>query len=467
MQAAAFLVVLIVVINFSFQPFHTAHREPAWEPAQEQTHEPARGNTSHLHLLVVATGSDLNLCRLLLSAAVLRYPPPVLVDWKGEGKYNAAATHLAKIHGPLRYLESLSEAQDNDLVLLVDGYDIIFQLGPEVLLQRYFAEIKASNARLASSGQRDVYNSILYGPDKMCWPLDFGRPACWAVPEPPISPFAFGPATDTDMQHARPRWLNSGTVLGPASDLRKLFKATEKRIEKTYDKKNNLRNSDQMYLSDVWADQEYARLLHRDGKVKDPMPRMGANAERKHPAVKGKQTEFHVALDYGTELFQTVAGYSRFLGWTTFNHSHHSPVPNPLEAWRLDLPQDILQSPKPLTALGDETTTWRDIPLGFNAVTGSVFPILHFTGDKSFRDSWWPRMWYVPHAKDLLAGSANLTEKQIGSGPIDGIQFLRQGVLDGAGQDTSVKSDLGEKLSWGGLCKSHEDILFSGGSPRG
>ncbi|CAI6342218.1 unnamed protein product [Periconia digitata] len=428
--------------------------------------------TSNFHLLIVATGSDLNLCRLLLSASILQYPPPTLIDWKGEGEFNAAGSHLAKIHGTLRYLDALPKDQDNDMVLMLDGYDIVFQLGPEVLLQRYFAEIDTSNARLASKFKKRLgYNSILFGPDKTCFPVDFSRPACWAVPESPLSQFAFGPSTDSDMERSRPRWLNSGTIMGPAADMRALFQATKTRIEQTYDENNELRNSDQMYFSDLWAEQEYARLLHRDGKAIDPMPQERPGVERQHPDLKGEQPDYHVALDYGSNLFQTSAGYRQYLSWITFNQSTIGPESKATEPWKLDLPKDIEQSPKPFAAIGDEDTTWRDVPLGVNTVTGSVFPLIHFTGDKSFRDLWWPRMWFFPQAKKLLVGSSMFADEEPEIGSVHGIRFVKHGIPGSSDQDQEASSsggargDGGERLSWVGLCKNHQDGLFSGKSP--
>ncbi|KAF2740716.1 hypothetical protein EJ04DRAFT_507739 [Polyplosphaeria fusca] len=454
--AAAFALVAIVSI-FSQHP-----------KAVSLYRNPATGGTSYLHLLVTATSSDLNLCRLLLSAAVLQYPPPVLIDWEGENEFNAAETHLAKIHGPLRYLESLPESQNDDLVLIVDGFDVLFQVGPDVMLRRYFAEVGASNARLASQYRGfDVHNNILFGPDKMCFPLDFSQPRCWAVPESPLSRHAFGPDTDVDMQRARPRWLNSGTIMGPLKDLRTLFQATRNKIDQTFDLANPQHNSDQMYLADVWADQEYARVFSRDGVVHDPMPQMATDVERALPVLEeGQQTDFHVTLDYSSSLFQTTAGYYDHLTWTSFNRSSTQASQKSSEAWKLDLPEDLSHSPNPFAAIGDENTTWSGVSLGVNTITSNVFPVLHFTGDKSYRDRWWKRMWYFPKAKDLLKGSVSLSIEEIGNEPIGGISWRKHGFLESAGRDLSgARSDQGERLSWDGLCKEHENAMYSGVAP--
>ncbi|KAJ4290817.1 hypothetical protein N0V90_010012 [Kalmusia sp. IMI 367209] len=375
--------------------------------------------TSGFHFLTVATGNDPNVCRLLLSAAVLSYPPAVLLDWHGEGEYNAADDHLAKIRGPLRYFDTLPASSDDDLILLVDGYDVVFQLGPDVLLQRYHETIKASNALLEEQyGAEHVkkygtYNTILYGPDVLCYPIDFRRPACWLVPEPTLPHDAFGPETDKNMEHTRPRWLNSGTMLGPIRDVRTLFQATMDKVSKTWDPDFYGRNSDQMYLADVWAEQEYVRMTSTGKNATFPLPDAVPDDVKPNiwmPDIKDKKkAEQHVGIDYQSRMFQTVAGYYDILRWDTFTQARifNDSVGAP---YTLSLPDDIIRSKAPYRALNKwgwgnawlKRRSWKDVSLGINTVTRNVFPIIHFTGEKHYRDKWWERMWFFPQAKKLL-----------------------------------------------------------------
>jgi len=48
------------------------------------------------HLLVPATASHLNLCKLLISAAVEGYPDPIILGWNGHGVYNGAESHTVQ-----------------------------------------------------------------------------------------------------------------------------------------------------------------------------------------------------------------------------------------------------------------------------------------------------------------------------------------------------------------------------------
>ncbi|KAF1838434.1 hypothetical protein BDW02DRAFT_565033 [Decorospora gaudefroyi] len=464
--------------TFNPIPVHQVEELPRVSPDLSLSPPPSRGKEARLHLLIVATSSGLDLCRLLFSTTVLSYPPPVLIDWAGEGAFNATETHLAKIAGSLRYLENLAPSQDTDLVLVLDGFDVIFQLGPDVLLKRYFQEIAASNAELAKRfgsqhvREYNIYNSILFGPDKLCWPIDYSRPACWAVPPSPLHPDAFGPYTDKimgDMPHARPRWLNSGTILGPVNDVRTMLRATQERINEKYDPAYELRNSDQMYLADLWGDQEFARVLSlghfKEFHKSDWKPDWAE--EISIPALEqGKRTEYHIGLDHRSALFQTMAGYRSYMAWIATNRLplHSSQIS--VEPYRIDLPQDVLHARPPFASITNDSAlsskSWRDVRLGFNTVTGSTFPILHFTGDKTFRGRWWSRMWYFEHADRLRRAEAERKNDAIGT--IDEVNWLKARPYESGKGDRKGEeawSDSGQKFGWDELCGAHEEVLYS------
>jgi hypothetical protein len=452
------------------------------------------GSISRLHVLIVATSANLDLCRLLLSLSILSYPQPVLIDWEGEGEYNASDSHLAKITGTLRYLEALPPYKDNDMVLMLDGFDIFMQLGPDVLLKRYYATKAAAHSRVKTQfgaeyvKENGVYDNILFGPDKTCWPADPRRPACWAIPDSPLDPKTFGPDTDqfADPQLARPKWLNSGTVMGPASDVRKLFQATMEKINKTFDEENPLKTSDQLYFSDVWADQEYIRQVSRYGsaKVSTPvavpttMPGIAVpsflpclDQEKVFvPEMKNiSHEDFHVGLDYESRMFQTMAFYENYLVWKTFNEKETWFESDKVSRRKLRMTRDIEKSKKPFSAVkGDKKlsrTSWKDTSLGVNVVTGHIFPVLHFTGEKSFRDTWWTRMWYFPHAKRLLEAAGEEKEYKIGANKIENIRWEKDIPYENFAVDEDVGTgawiDKGEHMSWTELCGTHEPVLFS------
>ena len=87
---------------------------------------------ANLHVLIPASRPDVNLCKTMLSAGVLGYPSPVLINWNQTFETKGlveGGSHLAKIPGIHEYLTSLDESHDEDIAIIVDGYDIWFQYG--------------------------------------------------------------------------------------------------------------------------------------------------------------------------------------------------------------------------------------------------------------------------------------------------------------------------------------------------
>ena len=453
-----------------------------------------------LHVLIVATNTNLDLCRLLLSLAVLSYPQPVLIDWDGAGEFNASETHLAKVAGTFRYLDSLPEEKDDDLVLMLDGFDIFMQLGPDVLLKRYFQTTAAAKSRLERQfgakyvKEHGLHDSIIFGPDKMCWPEDPRRPACWGVPVSTLDSKAFGPDTDlfADPQLVRPRWLNSGTILGPAKEMRHLFQGAVEKIKIAFDDDYDLRTSDQLYFADVWADQEYMRQVDRYGEDKVEVPTAapttlpGIALPTNFPGIENEPvfipdlesttaTDFHIGLDYESRMFQTCAFYENYLDWKTFNESETWFDTERVPKRKMHWPRDVAKSPKPFAAIKDDkklsSTSWKDIALGVNGAAGHIFPVLHFTGNKVLRDEWWPRMWYFKHAEQLLRAASQTKQYQIGSGPIEKVKWQKDVPYAGHGMDREAgtgawidEGDGGHK-EWDELCGNYEPIMFSPDMP--
>ncbi|KAF2208932.1 hypothetical protein CERZMDRAFT_7518, partial [Cercospora zeae-maydis SCOH1-5] len=370
------------------------------------------------HLLLPATGANLHFCRLLLSAAVTGYPEPIFIGWEGRGMYNGTESHLFKITETLAYLRSLPPSADNDLVLLLDAYDIWLQLRPEVLIERYYSVIKQNDDRVKAEGLLGKYHggdyirhSIVVGPDKIFWPQGLEDPATWAVPDSPLPADSFGPDTDAIMITSRPRWLNSGTIMGPVDDLRDYFAATLDMLSRRYDAAYEFRNSDQLYFAEVWGEQEIQRSRLKDGDSFEA-PEVLEGVRGFMPEIpKTRRTEFHICLDYRTEMFQTAAAFEKHLTWMRYNLTEETypdiPQDDHIRIDQIELNQDILDTDPPFAAANLPTElpknqSWSETLLGTNLVTREVFPLFHVTGDKGIRDRWWPRMWFHPYAEELL-----------------------------------------------------------------
>ena len=442
---------------------------------------PSGTSNPQFHLLLPATGSNVNLCKLLLSAAIIGYPNPTLIGWEGHGQYNGSESHLFKISETLAYLNSLPPSADNDLILVLDAYDIWLQLRPDVLIKRYYSAIEKANARLnregihgLDHGGATIKQRVLFGPDKTCWPEDERRAACWAVPESSLAPDVFGPATDTWMVPNRPRWLNSGTIMGPARDMRAMFAATMNIVHRKYDEEFQFHNSDQYYFQEMWAEQEIGRLMRRDGKVDAPLVK--ADVRGMIPKIPmGLRTEFHVALDYESDVFQTSAAYTEYLTWMSFNHSTTLVDQASGTTKRIDqivLSEDIENSLPPFgTYRSNEALPtgkgWADMMLGTNMITQQVFPVWHMTGEKSYRTRWWPRMWFHPHAEALLNASkreaAQWKKGERVIAKVMGISYTGAEVQvkeKPSGSGVGVWTDQGTFVLWDSMCGTYSAELF-------
>lgn len=436
-------------------------------------------NEKAFHLLLPATGPNLDFCKLLLSAGILGYPEPIFVGWNGRGMYNGTESHLFKITETLTYLRSLPPEADGDMVLILDAYDIWLQLRPEVLLSRYSDVMEKNDARIRrdgilgqSHGGADIRSSIVFGPDKIFWPQGAGDPAVWAVPESTLPKNAFGPETDKNMLTVRPRWLNSGTIMGPVREMRDFFSATVDMVSRKYDSQWEFHGSDQFYFAEVWAEQEINRLKLA-GKFEDAVPQRD-DIEVIVPEISaGKRTEYGICLDYEMDLFQTAAAFEYHVLWMRFNGS--SPATGNqskrIDQWHME--DDVRKSRGPFNAAPKEFPKqegWEEMMLGTDSISKIPFPLFHVTGDKTVRDRWWPRMWFHPHGETLLKASKRKQAKSKDPETftvVDGVKW-KQARPDGKqkskgpgkGEKGGAWKDNGEYIPWLDMCEPFEDRLY-------
>lgn len=455
------------------------------------TSPPDNIRTSQFHFLIPASDPNIELCYNLVSSILNRYVP-ILVGYHGKGLFDAAESHLAKLYAIQRYLDSLEKKEDDDLVAIVDGYDIIMQLPAEVMVERYFEMANAADARLAErfgvtvaeARSRGIRQTVFWGPDKVCWPIDHAEARCWAVPESGLPYNAFGPKSGNgEMYYNDPRWLNSGTVIGPIADVRNLIAATLVEIEKTYNPKFVNSESDQFYLSNVWGRQEYYRSLQVNGGSDVDGP-----DDKKLPT-ETKETEYHISIDYESLLFQTKAGYEPFFGYLQFNQSGVNAVmdqdftegkdPN-FEPYGIQMPPNVVAAMTRLfddishTIPGVRSSDWlRDIRLGTNFVTKHIYALWHCTASKEWIALEFPNLWFFPHAKPLMKAAikASQEEKLLTTAIIDGRRWATKLAYPAP---ADIKHELGGSWSdenegeltfvgWEKMCAEHEKIMFLGG----
>ncbi|KAF4981204.1 hypothetical protein FZEAL_2934 [Fusarium zealandicum] len=450
--------------------------------------------TSRFHYLVPASKTNRRFCFILGSSAASRYPPPQLIGWNGTGLFDAAKTHLAKLRAFQVYLDSLPKEEDDDIVLIVDGYDVIMQLPPEIMLQRYFATMEAENKRTAERfgfsldqvKEENLDTTLFFGADKICWPINWRAPRCWAVPPSTLPTKAFGPKTNNgNMVFMLPKWLNSGTLIGPANHMRDYVAATLKEIDHTFEPTYQWKDSDQFYLANVWGRQEYYRSKKLHGIQEVP----GGPKDRILPQkfTEDQQVEFHIGIEYESAMFQTKAGYEPFNGWLHYNGTDTPTAMmekdmfnegSDFKPFPIEMPQAIEKSLSkiydaiPEAHPGSTSKDWiRNIILGTNFVTKNIWGLWHVTGDKKVIEDQYTKFWFYPFARSLVKSAVKSLQasNKISEEPIGGRYWVHKTVYPEAGKLTDPlggawsDEETGHRfVTWNEMCNVFDKDVLGG-----
>lgn len=444
------------------------------------------------HLLIPATEKNPRLCKTLLSTSILKYPSPTLINFNksftAKGPDNG--THAGKIRGLFDFLSDNQKVKPGDLVLIVDGYDVWFQLPPEILLQRHHQILVERNKRLVKEfgmvkkqkawepakpmTMPRYTQKVLFGADKLCWPNRHQDHACASIPSSTLPEKAWGNATDTDGFTNRPRYLNSGGVIGSAADLKRIFEQATFMVEE----QNAGLMGDQYVFAEIFGEQEYQRNLMREANREAAVgwkqwlaEKVGFGTNHTNSSAIPQQmptilVEYGVGLDYEMELFQTMTHSHDDIDFFHLNSTDDlqkaiqakhivterhlnflqevGEIPPPLP----DKPRDQLRTSR-LDNLPDHLS-WLDIPLAVNMHVPSVPILLHFNGDKSYLDKWWPRMWYHPYARALLRHHTRSPTRS-------SVSWDDRGGMGG------FWTDKGHWLSWKDICGGYEEEVFGDG----
>lgn len=239
--------------------------------------------SSKLHLIIPATNTNTLFCKVLATAHINDYPAPLLINF-GQTFVEEKAAHAAKLNGldatltnmagtkTTRALKPEGDVADGkELMLIIDGFDAWFQLGPEVLVERYLELAKAEKP------------TVLFGADKECWPNKADTPACTNIPQSPLPTDAYGPETDKDKWHykSRPRFLNSGTILGNLNEVQEVFSVAKVDLDKL-EAAGKVVRSDQGIIADIFGE---------------------------------RRTDATIALDYWSQFFQTLTHSHNDIEW--------------------------------------------------------------------------------------------------------------------------------------------------------
>lgn len=413
---------------------------------------PPPNTNPSLHLIIRGSEKTVSLCRTVSSALLLNYPQPVVAHLEkqpniGKGTLPRRTNAILAIN---TYLTETTDMKDDDVVMIVDSSDSWFQLPPDVILRRFHNILRENNRRLrrkygyvqVDNGQSDgvpkfmqkFSQRILFGASKFCWPIRQNDPACLAVPFSTLPPDVYGPYTDISRKLTtnRPRWLNSGTLIGLAGDVHLLYSHLAE-----VSRKSDVLVDEWRLLEQTFGEQEYVRELDRQTTTPSWLVRLGEIAgiidkpdisQATMKVVPGKRYDYGIGLDYKSQLFFSIAHSQGDIEWVRYDNltqMTHAQVMHfvPRET-RINLPLDVADSanpfaprpqstlPKPVTPPFNSTwdtlpnfqhNSWRTIPLVTNVHSASVPALLQMNGVDTVRNPfWWGMMWYPPFSRSLL-----------------------------------------------------------------
>ena len=371
-----------------------------------------------------------------MSATALGYPIPVLVNW-GKDFLNTGGgvwgPYLGKITGTLQYLDLITRPDTNkedrldedDLVLIVDAYDVWFQLPPETLLRRYHQSIKQANDRLSkmwpgSAEEIPMKQTIVVSSQKRCYPTIKSSGTdlhCDKLPESDLREDLYGVETDVEGNYyhdIRPRFLNSGSFMGPIGDMKRYFRRVKERMDRQIANDFPF-DGDQGVFGEIFGEQEVWRTWRREQESRSLLNGSSHDTSNHDGvALLQRDFEFHIGLDYSQNLFLPTVYGEKDGDFVSLNNQSMieayssslgiSPV-------RLDtLPEDLVETQNPLVDIlprqFNNTTGWGDLPLYADFFTTAIPAVLHHNawknGIKERRTWWWDRTWYFPYLRTML-----------------------------------------------------------------
>lgn len=446
-----------------------------------------------LHVLLPTTIGDVNLCKTLLSARALGYPEPVILGWgdKFDTWYLlGGGSHVAKISNVLEYLESMNPEQDDDLVLMMDAFDIWFQLPPETLIDRYYSINERANARIheqmgKAAEIEDIKQTIVFGAGKRCAPNQAHTVACYTVPASPVSPDIYGANTDTVMGRnqytsKRQRYLNSGYIIGPAKDMRAMFKVAWERAQDwpNPDPRDNggggsafmYHGSDQSVFATMFGEQQFQREVIRrrhastwttqyKNLIRNSPPHVIEGivvpdmldppfTHEKMEHLPGKPCEFGMGMDYFSDLGHQTANAETDVSWLRYDDDRETFLSKIREGsndfdceYRGDfaIPADMKTYNE--TEFLPQGRRWEQVDLFTNVCMGTIPVMAHYNGDKSARERQWPSFWVQRYGRWIVENS-----ERLGGGRFGASVFKRDAGMEFMAWDTLCPAEYDEEL---------------------
>lgn len=393
---------------------------------------------------------DINLCKAIMSGVAVGYPLPTLLNWDGDFNrpdWHFGGSHIAKLESLLSVIEELlshaEDAHDDDLALMIDAYDIWFQLPPAVLIERFHQLNREADER-NQKAWHDLINatdadpadfpipppkqSIIVTTAKDCFPTSSSGsdPHYEHWPESPMPGDMYGEGTDEltpplydsarKYKKVRPRCVNSGMIMGTMGSLKAALQRCKEKVDRVAKDGRQLW-SDQALFGEVIGDQEGWRDWVRglaetwNGTAAQIRPgRMDRHvANIAGQALQGRRFEFGIGLDYNfTTIPATCSAeedgeFVRISNATDLElMSRAAGVPDGNRV--KGTPPELADAP------GDgplEGVDWGEEPLYtdffFGVTPAGIHHNAYIANLKPYRlKEWWGRMWFYPRLRELV-----------------------------------------------------------------
>lgn len=361
-----------------------------------------------LYLVIPAFNDpDLGFCRTELTAAILGYPTPHVLNHEASGR-SKSEQERDKIRLINDHLNGLAndDKRASDLVILLDGASSWFQLRPEVLVKRYYDIIEQAERRLKRKTGKDEPPAprIVFSAQDHCSTNAPDRIACFAPPESPLGP------------ESTLRFLDGGLAIGPVPDMHRLFNKINGKVISRMDEET----SQQALLAEIFGEQEFHREFLRQGswwssksKLRSVLQKLGySKASSITDAVPGRQVlenpestghEMGMELDYENLLGLLVSRNTEKGSVDWIQHSLND------QQVSSTLPDDIESSMPPFWTTTSSSLplekSWADVPLLTSKRTGGIPAIINVANKQRGSNTAgldWRTLWLHAHARELF-----------------------------------------------------------------
>jgi hypothetical protein len=431
------------------------------------------------HLLLEAQASSSTLCRTILSALVLNYPPPTLLNW------NNSQESLDLLLALQDFLASDFVAND-DIILLINQHTR-FQLPPEVLLSR-FKQVNDA----ATEGLQKVFSSLglskvwstFFNPDSSIQTTLFGTSSVCVLP--------LSQEEDCDLISDKGsnwytkkaassigglEYLDPNLLLGTAKDIQKLLKAAT-RMSHSDSPISNIADLARIYLM-----QQRSRLSHVSLASSIPndlkswlstIAGWNKTQDTSQPVSRlSPVSENGLGIDNHNAIFQHVTSANQDISFVRYDkpaHNDSKQLDLHPELTHFHVPKDVagIVSPfstyrtnKSAPAVSELDTlpqlTWLNLSLATNTRNPSVPAMLNMDRDD---DQTWHQMWFHPYARALLRRH---DRSALGIHAAEAASNGGENWWDDRGGKGGVWTDKKNWMAWKEVCRGYEDSVFGDG----